>query len=127
MTTDRKVSDVLQDIVKNVQDIVRSEVRLAKAELRQEASETARSGLWLATGVVLALSAWTLLVWSGVYALASVVPLWAAALAVGLVSAGVSALSIISGTRKFKRIHPIPERTVQTLKENVEWLKDSVK
>ena len=36
MTGARSISDVLQDILRNVQDTLRSEVRLAKAEIRQE-------------------------------------------------------------------------------------------
>jgi uncharacterized membrane protein YqjE len=34
---DRSLSDVLQDILRNVQEMVRSEVRLAKTEIREEA------------------------------------------------------------------------------------------
>ena len=34
---------------------------------------------------------------------------------------------ILIGVRKFKRLRPIPERTVQTIKENVEWMKQSAK
>ena len=34
---DRSFSDVVQDILRNVQEIVRSEVRLAKTEIREEA------------------------------------------------------------------------------------------
>jgi hypothetical protein len=36
---DRSLSDVLQDIIRNVQEIVRSEVRLAKTEIREEAAK----------------------------------------------------------------------------------------
>ena len=44
MTGDRSVSDVLQDILRNVQEILRSEVRLAKAEIRQEATQSGLVG-----------------------------------------------------------------------------------
>ena len=43
---DRSLSDVLQDIIRNVQEIVRSEVRLAKTEIREEAAK-ARSSMLL--------------------------------------------------------------------------------
>ena len=33
---DRSFSDVLQDIIGNVQEMVRSEVRLAKTEIREQ-------------------------------------------------------------------------------------------
>jgi membrane protein implicated in regulation of membrane protease activity len=49
---DRPVSDLFQDILRNVQEIIRSEVSLAKAELREEASKAAASVAWLAVGAV---------------------------------------------------------------------------
>ena len=39
MAADRSVTDVLQNILRNVQDILRSEIRLANAETRQEATQ----------------------------------------------------------------------------------------
>ena len=39
MNQERAISDVLQDILRNLQEIVRSEVRLAKAEIRDEARQ----------------------------------------------------------------------------------------
>ena len=42
MAEERSVSDVLQDILRNVQDMVRSEIRLAKVEIREEVSERCR-------------------------------------------------------------------------------------
>ena len=58
MAADRSVTDVLQDILRNVQDILQSEVRLAKAEIRQEATQAATAALWMTIGVVGLLSAW---------------------------------------------------------------------
>ena len=84
MTGDRSVSDVLQDILRNVQDILRSEVRLAKAEIRQEASQAAAAAVWVTVGVVGALSAWMLLLWTMAYALATILPMWAATLVMPL-------------------------------------------
>ena len=91
MPTDRGFSDLFQDIVRNLQDLIRSEVRLAKAEVRQEAQEAATSAVWLAAGVVGALSAWMLVLWAAVYGLSNLMPLWAAALLVSLVLGGVAA------------------------------------
>ena len=36
---DRSLSEVLQDIIRNLQDIVRSEVRLARKEIGEEADK----------------------------------------------------------------------------------------
>ena len=127
MPTDRGFSELLQDIVRNLQDLIRSEVRLAKAEVRQEARAAATSVVWLAAGGVGALSAWTLMLWAGVYGLARVMPLWAAALLVGLVLGGIAAMLVTAGWRRVVRVRPVPERTVASVKEDLEWLKQSTK
>ena len=54
-TDDRSVTNVLQDIVSNVQEIVRSEVRLAKAEIKEETGKAARAWKPLIAGGVLML------------------------------------------------------------------------
>ena len=127
MSTDRGFSELLQDIVLNLQDLIRSEVRLAKAEVKQEAREAATSVVWLAAGAVGALSAWMLVLWAGVFGLARVMPLWAAALLVGLVLAGIAAMLVTAGWRRAARVRPVPERAVASVKEDLAWLKQSTK
>ncbi len=127
MAVDRTLSDVLQDILRNLQEIVRSEVRLAKAEIRDEAVQAGSSALWVAAGAVAALCAWMFLSWTAVYALAVFMSMWAATLAVAVTLAIVAGVLLVIGVRRFKRIQPIPARTVDTLKENLEWMKQSTK
>jgi uncharacterized membrane protein YqjE len=124
---DRSLSDVLQDIIRNVQEIVRSEVRLAKTEIREEAVKAKSSMLLLGVGGVTALFAMLFLLVTIVYALALVMPSWAAALIVGTVLAVVASVVLMAGMKRFKQIHPTPERTVETIKENVEWAKQHTK
>ena len=127
MAGDRSVSDVLQDILRNVQDILRSEVRLAKAEIRQEVTQAASSALWVTVGVVGVLSAWMFLLWTAVYALGAILPMWAATLVIAVAMAGAGGVLITAGLRRFTRINPVPERTMESLKENLEWMKQPTK
>ena len=127
MAADRSVADVLQDILRNVQDILRSEIRLAKAEIRQEATQAAAAALWMTIGVVGLLSAWMFLLWTAVYALATVLPIWAATLAIAVAMAGAGGMVIRTGLRRFARIKPMPERTIESLQENLEWMKQPTK
>jgi len=120
---DRSFSDVLHNIIRNVQEIVRSEVRLAKAEIQEEAVKTKTSILWLGAGVLTGIFGVFFLLFTTVYALAIVLPMWAAALIVGLALSIVAAMTLSAGVRRFKLIHPAPERTLESIKENVEWAK----
>ena len=127
MATDRSVADVLQDILHNVQDILRSEVRLAKAEIRQEATQAAAAALWMTIGVVGLLSAWMFLLWTAVYALTTVLPLWAATLVIAVAVACAGGMVLTAGLRRFTRMKPMPERTIESLQENLEWMKQPTK
>lgn len=83
MNNERSFQDILQDIVKKLEQIVRDELRLARTELAAEAVRAARAGKVVAVGAVAAfLGAWFLLLCC-VYALAIVLPMWAASLVVG--------------------------------------------
>jgi len=124
---DRSLSGVLQDIIRNVQEIVRSEVRLAKTEILEEAAKAKSSTLLLGAGAVTAIFAMFFFLLMIVYALALVVPSWAAALIVGAALAMAASLILRAGVSRFKHIHPTPERTVETIKENVEWAKQHTK
>jgi len=123
VATERSFAVVLQDIMRNVQEIIRAEVRLAKAEIREEASKAFSSMVWVMVGAVCAAFAVTFVLWTIVYALGLVWPLWAATLAVAVVMGIAGAVMLTSGINRMKHVSPTPERTVETIKENVAWVK----
>ena len=127
MAEDRSVSNVLQDILRNLQDMVRFEIRLAKTEIREEVREAVTSSIWIAAGTVGAVSAWIFLLWTLAYALATRMPMWAATLVIAVVMTAAATMLIIGGVQRARRIQPIPERTVESVKENLEWIKQSTK
>jgi uncharacterized membrane protein YqjE len=123
----RSVPELLQDIVGNIEDIFRSELRLAKTELREEASEARKPAVTLGVGVVLAAYAVGWLLQAGVQALGTVMPLWAAALLVSVATAIVAVVLIKQGSEGLKRVHATPgKKTIATLKENGRWAKEQI-
>ena len=123
MATERSFAVVLQDIMRNVQEIIRAEMRLAKAEIREEASKAFSSMAWVMVGAVCAAFALTFLLWTAVYAIGLVWPMWAATLAVGALLGLAGVVFLTSGISRLKHVNPTPERTVETIKENVAWVK----
>ena len=73
--------------------------------------------------MVLSLFALAFLFWGGAYALALVIPLWLATIVVGAVLGTISAILWRKGQRDLSQIRPKLERTTQTLKENLAWLR----
>ena len=124
---DRSFAEVLQDVIGNIQEIVRSEVRLAKAEIKEETAKAKASAMLLGVGAASAAYAILFLLLMAVYALTLVMPNWAAALVVGGTLAIIAAVALTAGMRRFKEIHPTPERTLETIRENVEWVKQQGK
>lgn len=127
MVGDRSISEVLQAIVADVQGIMRSEVRLAKTELREEAVKTKTSAIWLGAGTAASLFATLFLLLAVMLAIATALPAWASALIVGAALAVVAAAALAGGMRRFRTIHPAPPHTVETVKENIEWVKQKSK
>ena len=107
--------------------LVRSEIRLAKVEIREEGRRAVSSGIWIGAGAVAAVSAGIFLLWTLAYALANRMPMWAATLVVALAMAAAASVLIKGGLGRIKRIQPIPERTVESVKENLEWMKQQTK
>ena len=129
MTTQngRSVPEVLQDIVGNIEEIIRSEFRLAKAEVKQEASKAAPGLKMIVVGAAIGFYALGFLIFTLVMGLATMMATWLAAFIVGGIL-GLSALVLIaSASKRLKQVNAVPERTIETMKENVQWAKNQIK
>jgi uncharacterized membrane protein YqjE len=119
----RSVGEIIGDVVANAQEMIRTEIRLAKTELLNEAKDAARSTGMLAAGAVLALFAFGMLLFTAVWALDTAMPQWAAGLIVTIAVAIPAAIMVMVGRSKLKQIEPRPEQTIESMKENVEWIR----
>ncbi len=124
---DRSIGVVLEDIVANVQHIIRAEVRLAKVETRDELLKMKRSAIFLAAGAFLVVLGVAVLLLAAVYALALVLPSWAAALVVAVVTIIVAASCVAGGLKSLKQVTLPPPKTVATIQENIQWAKTQSK
>jgi uncharacterized protein YoxC len=77
-------------------------------------------------GAVLALYAGGLLLIALVYALAMVVQPWIAALIVGVFVAVIAAIMISVGQGRLQKVKK-PEKTIRSVKEDVQWLKNQTR
>ena len=123
----RTVPELLGNIVDNIQQIIRSEFRLAKAELQEKASRASKPATTLGAGFLLGLYGLGFLLLAAVYALSTIMGAGLAALFVGGFLALVSIVLVTSSAKKLKALNPAPEKTIQTLQENVQWAKDRIK
>jgi uncharacterized membrane protein YqjE len=122
---DRSASEVLKDIIGNAQEMIRSEVRLAKAEVREEVTKTLDGAKLLGAGAGAGLFALGFVLVAVAQFLAQYMPGWAATLVVGVVLGIAAAVMISSGKGRVKV--PTPDKTIENVKENVEWVKNQTK
>jgi uncharacterized membrane protein YqjE len=122
---DRSMGDVVRDIISNVQEMVRSEVRLAKAELREEAERSTAAAKLIGIGAGMALLATGFVLVSVTQLLALVMPPWVASLLVGAVLGITGFVLLQQGRSRFSV--PKPTKTIENVKENVQWMKDQTR
>jgi uncharacterized membrane protein YqjE len=121
---DRPIGELLKQLADGTATLVRQELELAKAEMREKAGKAGPGfGMWGAAGVVglAALGALTAFL---ILALDGAMPNWLAALIVGLVYAAIAGLLYLRGKRRVEEAgSPVPEKTIETVKEDVQWAK----
>ena len=127
MQEQRSVPDLLQNIVGNIQEIIRSEFRLGVTEVKEEANRAVKPVTTLGAGAFFALYAFGFLLLSIVYALSNVMAPWMAALVVTAVVGLPAAVLISSGLNRLKKVKVVPEKTIASVKENVQWATEQMK
>jgi hypothetical protein len=120
----RPIGEVARDLTRDLSLLVRQEVELAKAEMAQK-GRIAAPGLGMIGGAgVVGLMGAGALTACAVLVLAVFLPEWLSALIVGAVLAGVAWTLAKGGKERIEEAgRPIPEQTIETIKEDVEWAK----
>lgn len=120
---DTSVGDLISNVTRDLSTLMRQELALAQAELKQEASTTAKAaGALGGAGVAAHFVALFLSIalWAG---LTNVMDAGWAGLIVALLWAVVAAILFVSGRSKLRQVNPKPERTVDTLSNVPDALK----
>lgn len=119
----RSTGDLVRELVSDVEDIIRSEIRLAKIEIKEEVVKAGRAGGAFAGAAVFALFGLAFVLATCAAALAIAIPIWAALLVMGFLTLIMAGALYSFGRTQMKKVHPVPERTVATLKEDVQWVR----
>jgi len=123
----RPIAGILQEIGTHLTEILRSEVRLARAEIRGDVTQVAKARLFLVVSAVFALYAFGFFLLAIVYALQETWAPWASALSVGAGVGIVAVIFLLIGRKRMNVASLRPDKTIQSLEENVTWLKTQTK
>jgi hypothetical protein len=125
--SERSLATLLSDLATETILLMRQEMALLKAELHEKFSRVGQGATALGAGALIAYSGWLALVAAAVLALAIVLPAWAAALIVGIVVIGIGAALLLIGKNRLDSQSLMPQRTLRTLREDEEWLRERLR
>jgi uncharacterized membrane protein YqjE len=120
---DKSLGDLFSDLTSEISLLFRQEMELAKLEMIQKATRAAKNSGLLIVGIAMGYTAFLALTAAAIFALALVMPLWLSALIIGVLVGVIGGGLAFMGLKRLKRQSPVPEQTIETLKEDKRWLK----
>jgi hypothetical protein len=126
LSQERSVGELFGQLTQDLSLLVRQETQLAKVEIQEKISRASRDLVSLAAGGVVALVGGFALVTAIILLLVDPIGLepWLAALLVGaLLAVGGYAL-LRGGLTDLKTLDPAPRRTVESIKEDIQTVKE---
>jgi Flp pilus assembly protein TadB len=120
---DRSLGDLFGELTRDFSQLMRQEVELAKTELKEEASKAGRAAGQLTAAAVAAHLCVLIAALAVAWAIGEAIPVWAGLAIVAAVLGVVAAVLYSRGRREAQQIDPLPEQTIETLKEDARWAK----
>jgi uncharacterized membrane protein YqjE len=121
---ERPIVELFKQLSEDMATLVRQELRLAQVEMTEKGKKAGvGAGMVGAAGIVglLALGALTACL---IAALAEGIDVWLAALIVTVLYGAVAGLLALNGrNRVSEAAPPVPEQTIETVKEDAQWAK----
>lgn len=121
---DRSVGDLLGDLYQNASNVISLEIELAKTEMSQKAARVGKNVGFLVAGGAVAYAGFLALIFAIIAILATFMPMWLSALIVALLVLAVGGALVMSGIKTLQEESPAPQKTLETLKEDKEWMID---
>jgi uncharacterized membrane protein YqjE len=121
---DQSIGELVKDLATETSTLVRQELDLAKAEMTERGKQAGKGAAMLAAGAVVALLALGALTACIIAALDDAMPTWLAALIVTVVYAAIAGVLVMAGRNQVREAAPpVPEQTIDSVKEDVQWAK----
>ena len=127
-SNDRSLGEMFADLSRETRTLIQQELQLAKTELTEKASRMSKGTAFVVGGGLLAYGGLLAIVGAIVLVLIALgLPAWASALVGGLAVAGAGYLLIRSGLAMLRPEKLTPQKTIDTLKEDAQWLRSQTR
>ncbi len=120
------LAELFSETTAKLQLLMRKELELAKLELKEQAAAATKAGALFGFAAVAGLVAFVMLAGAAAWGLAEIMPTGFAFLLVAVLLGAAAAVAAKAGQKKMSDFSPVPERTAQTIKEDVEVAKDAL-
>lgn len=122
---ERSLGDLFADLAQDTSSLVRQELQLAGSEIGERASRVGKDVGMLVVGGALLLAGLLAVIATLILALGALgLPTWLAALIVSVVFLAAGFALIARARSALKNADLIPRHTMETLKEDQEWIKE---
>jgi len=120
------ITGLVEGIISDAQRLMRQEVELARREMQEEWLKTKTAAAAMGVGIVVLSLGGVFLCFTLVYLLnwLTNMPLWGCFAIVGGLFTAVGAAILFAARSKAKEISFVPRQAVETMKENVQWIKN---
>jgi len=120
---EKSLGELFGEMTSEVSELMRKEVELAKVEIKEEVGRAGKAGGMLGGGALAGYLALLFVSLALALLLDQVTNTALAFFIVGLLYGIAAAVLIARGREQMKHVDPVPRQTVETLKEDAEWVK----
>jgi hypothetical protein len=117
---------LFRDLADDLSDLTRKEIELARTETMEKISHASKALISMAAGGFIAYAGLLFLLAAAVMVIATWVPYWLSAVIVGALAVIIGLIMLQSGRSALKNTNITPEKTVDTMKENAQWVKEKI-
>lgn len=123
---ERPLGELFADLASETSTLFRNEVALAKVELTDKATRVGKNVASLVIGGAIAYAALLAICAAVILLLDMAMPAWLAALIVGAIVGCIAWLLISKAVTALRQTELKPQETVESLKEDAQWIKDQI-
>jgi cytochrome c biogenesis protein CcdA len=120
----RPLGELIANVVGDLKTILHDEIRLVLMELKDKIGKSRKGAVYIAVALLLGFLSVECLITCCIAALAIVLPLWLSALIVAVLAAIVAGGVFVVGTQALQKVDPLPQQTLESLKDNLDWVRE---
>lgn len=122
---ERSLGELMGELQQQTSTLVKKEIELARHEVTRSVTSLGRDAAMIGVGGALAYAGLIVVLIGLGWLLATLgLPIWLGLVLVGAIVVAIGAFLAWRSVQAMKKVSVVPERTIETVKEDVEWAKD---